>query len=291
MEYYISQIIQGIANGSIYGLFGLSAMFIYRTNRVFNFANGEMATAAVFVIWLALARYHPILSVLFGILFAFMLGAGIESAVLKLLRDRPEGSTALVTIGLYGIINNTTLWFFGAEPYLFPSPFPKGVLNFQGVIFSYQDLGVLGCTLFLSILLYLLFRYTLIGIAFQAIAEDPITAKLKGIRVGVLVTLAWGLSVVVATLAAVLLSNALFLHPNLMLTVTLFGFSAAIIGGLQTSFGAIVGGIIVGVTESVAAILPWIGSGLKTVAVFVTLVLFLTVKPRGIFGRDEARKA
>jgi branched-chain amino acid transport system permease protein len=290
MGFYISQIIQGIAAGSLYGLLGLSMMFIYRSTRVFNFAQGEMANSVSFMAMVLFKYVHPAIAFALACVFAFVFGAALEIGIMNRVRGRGDGAAIITTIGLYAIINSFISWKFGFDPYPFPSPFPDGGVELKGVFISYQSLGILACTMFVSMSLHLFFRYTLLGIGFQAISEDPVAAELKGVRVGVLVALAWGISTVIAGLAGMLAANTLFLHPYTMGPVLLYAFASAVIGGLQSSFGALVGGICVGIIENLAGTLPWVGSEMKTVVVFFVLLIFLLVRPRGLFGRNEPRK-
>lgn len=265
-------------------------MFIYRSNRVFNFAQGEMATAAAFMALLGFRSGHPFVAVLAALVFSFLLGVYLEACVLGLVHKRTELSTVVITIGIYAIINSIDSWKFGYDPYVFPSPFPDGGWSFAGVFIAWQTLGILCCAVVMSALIFCFFRFTLLGYAFQAMAEDPVAAKLKGIRVGLLVPVAWGMAAVVGGCAGMFEAHSLFLHPNTMETVLLYGLAAAVIGGLQTSFGALAGGVLVGVVENLAGTTSWIGSELKTVAVYALLVAFLIVRPRGLFGRPEYRK-
>lgn len=289
MDFYFSQIIEGIVSGTTYGLLGLAMMFVYRTGRVFNFAQGEMATASAFVA-VVLLKYLPgPLAIPLVLIGSFVAGALIDMLVLRLPAERNQ-STLIISIGLLSVIHSINAWIFGYEPYSFPSPFPEGGLNLHGAFISYQNVGVFCSAMGVAILLFFLFRFTRIGLAFQAMSEDPTEARLKGVRTDLLISFAWGISAVIGAIAGMLISNSLFLHPGTMATVLLYAYAAATIGGLQSSFGALVGGVIVGILENLFGTLPGIGSELKAVAVFGVLVFFLIVKPRGLFGRDDPRK-
>jgi branched-chain amino acid transport system permease protein len=289
MAYYFSQIIEGIASGSLYGLLGLAIVFIYRSNKVLNLAQGEMATLTAYVAYATIKAGHPLLALPLTLIFAFAMGLAWV-CILNCLRKPEELSTVILTTGIFAVINSADTWFFGDDMYTFPSPFPDGGATVGGVFISYQNMGALSVTLAVSLALFLFFKYSLIGIALQAIAEDPVAAKLKGVRVWVLVPIAWGISTAIGGLAGALISHSIFLHPNTMAPVLNYALVGAVIGGLQSSFGALAGGILVGVIESLATMVPWIGSELKTVVVFIVLIFFLMFRPRGLFGRDEPRK-
>lgn len=290
MTHILSQIFQGIAAGSIYGFFGLAMMFVYRTTRTFNFAQGEMATATAFIAWLLMKHMHPAYAVPLALVFGFLLGVFFEMGFLKLLRHRTESNSIIMSIGILSIINSIVVWNFGQTPFAFPTPIPSGGTNLAGVFLSYQDIWILFCTLFLSSGLYLFFRYTTIGSAFQALAEDKMSASLKGVRVNSLITLAWGIAAVFGGIAAMLMAPNLLLHPDLMGTVLFYSFASAAIGGLQSSFGAIVAGVMIGITENLVGLSEYVGSDMKTSFICALIVVFLAVKPRGLFGRDEPRK-
>ena len=290
MEYYISQIIQGIATGSIYGLLGLAMAFIYRSNRYFNFAQGEMATgvafAAVVMVWWG----KPVLALPFAIAFAFVFGIVLKITILDRLREKNEFAAIITLIGLYAVINSVISFLFGFDPYTFPTIFPKGSIEIQGIFVSYESVAHLLVTFFISLALFLFFKFSLVGFAFQAIAEDPMAAKLKGVRVGLLASISWGISCVIGGISGMLIAHSVYLHPNTMGTVLLYSWAAAVMGGLQTSFGALAGGMLVGVIENLSGTVSWIGTGSRTVAVFVVLLFFLLFRPRGLFGRNAPRR-
>jgi len=290
VEFYVSQIINGIATGSVYGLFGLSIMFIYRSTRVINLAQGAMATATTILTFTLLKTMPAWLAVLSGLSFAFFLGVFLETTIMKLLKERSELNSTVVMIGLFAIINSVDQWIFGTEAQPFPSPISDEIIKWHDFAISNQSIWIMGCALVMSLLLYALFKFTSIGIAFQAMSEDEMATRLKGVRVGPLISIGWGISSIFGAIAAMLIAHTLFLSADLMSTPLLYGFVAAIVGGLQTSFGAIFGGIVIGIIENLAGTWAPVGSSLKIVVVCLVMIVFLVIKPRGIFGRDEPRK-
>jgi branched-chain amino acid transport system permease protein len=290
VDFYISQIVQGIATGCIYGMLGISIMFIYRSARVFNFAQGELATAAVFWIYLLMNHVPAWLAVAAGLGLSFAAGMAIELLVLRMIRGRHELNVIITTIGLFTICNNLDGLIYGYDPVTFPSPIPSDNITVHGVTLSYQSLWIISCAAMLSALLYGFFKFTKTGLAFQGLAENPAAARLKGIRVGYLLAVGWGLAAVIGTLAGLLAAPSMFLHTNMMEAVFLYAFAASVIGGLQSSFGALIGGVLVGVTENLAGTWEVIGSDLKTAFVYALVVVFLIVRPRGLLGRDEPRR-
>jgi branched-chain amino acid transport system permease protein len=196
----------------------------------------------------------------------------------------------MITIAFFSIANSISGYVLGDEQQPFPSPFGTDSINIAGVGISYLSIGLIVIALSIVILIYLGFKFTRIGLLFEAIAQNTVAARLRGIHASNLLSFAWGISVLMSAISGILLAPTLFLSPSMLTGIYVYALIAVVIGGLESPFGAFLGGIIVGVCENLATNISFIGSGLKFTSVFVLLVIVLIIRPRGIWGRDEGRK-
>ena len=294
------QVVLGLATGSIYALVALAIVLIYRSTEVINFAQGEMAMFGTFIAWsiagpTAFDRMPIWLLLILGVLLAGVMGAGIERVVVRPVENAPVLSVVVVTLGLFVLLNSlaTSVWG-GGQPQPFPTPFSitEG-LNLGFARLSWHRVGLLTMAVGVMVLLFLLFNYTKVGLAMRATAQNPLASRLMGINVGRMLTLGWGLSAAVGGLAGLLIAPITTLHPGFMLGVLLFAFSAAVLGGLNSPPGAIVGGFIIGVAENLLGTYTpeqWLGPDMKLPLTLLLLVLVLLVRPTGLFGKPTVRR-
>jgi branched-chain amino acid transport system permease protein len=290
----ILQIVVGISTGCIYGILGLAIGFTYRSTRVGNFGQANMSTLSAYIMYTFLGSLGLYLSFLVAIVASFIYGGAIHLFIIRKIRANSNVDTEfvsmIITLGLLYICNGLTFMIGGPFPHNFPSFFPKDSVNIYGAFISYADLGVVGITVLLATLISLFFNHTTIGIALQGAAENRLAASLRGIRINHMLTLSWGISAVIGAISGVLIAPILTLTPQMMALVFIYSYTASVIGGIKSPIGTLIGGIFVGVIENIAGYSEYIGSELKTVAVFVVLILVLYVKPRGFFGKAELRR-
>jgi branched-chain amino acid transport system permease protein len=291
MDLLIKQILSGLASGAIYALVALSIVMIYQAIHHLNFAQGEMAMFSTFVAWQLLAWGTPFwIAFIVTIVLSFLVGMLIERIVFKPLHNAPVLSHIVAFIALFAIFNSLAgfIWDFTIKP--FPSPFGTAPLIGQGLL-SMHEGGMIAVTFALVIALYFFFRYTRIGLAMRAAAENPGSARLVGIRVGWTTALGWGMASAIGAVAGMLIAPVVFLEPNMMLVILLYGFAGAVLGGLTHPGGAVLGGLIVGVVEALAGTyIPHIGSELKQPIALFMIVLVLVFKPAGLFGRKTMQR-
>src|SRR5688572_1389554 len=286
MELLIHQILAGLATGGIYACMALAVVMIYQAIDHLNFAQGEMAMFSTFITWQLLQwglPYWVAFVATMGI--SFLAGMLIERTVFTPIHNAPVLTHVVMFIALFAIINSAAgfIWDFTIKS--FPSPFGSQPLFGQRLI-SAHDAGMIGITLVMLVLLYLFFRHTRVGLAMRAAAANPESARLAGIRVGWMVALGWGMASAIGAVAGMLIAPIVFLEPNMMLSILLYGFAAAVVGGLTSPGGAVIGGFAVGVVENLAGtFLPQVGRELKLTIALVLIVAVLTVKPSGLFGR------
>jgi branched-chain amino acid transport system permease protein len=291
MELLINQVLAGIATGAIYACMALSVVMIYQAIDHLNFAQGEMAMFSTFIAWQLIQWGVPFWAA-FALTLAvsFLGGIVIERTLFKPLADAPILTHVAGFIALYAIINSVAglTWDFTIKQ--FPSPF--GSKPFMGSqLISTHQAGMIGVTVVLLLLLYVFFRYTRIGLAMRAAASLPESARLVGINVGWMIALGWGMATAIGAIAGMLIAPIVFLEPNMMGGVLLYGFASAVLGGLTSPFGAVVGGFLVGIFENlVGTYIPGVGNELKLPIALALIVTVLVVKPNGLFGRTVVQR-
>ena len=283
MEEFLHQVLAGLATGGIYASLALALVMIYQATHLVNFAQGEMAMFATYFAWSLINAgmpYWP--AFLLTVVFAFVLGVVIERVIIRPVENAPVLAVVVVFIALLVILNSVTGWIFSYTIKTFPSPFPAEPI-FGKYITSHQG-GAIGITLVVLLLLYLFFRFTPLGLAMRAAAQNPDSARLVGIRVGWMLALGWGLAAAVGGVAGMMVAPIVFLDPNMMGGVLLYAFAAALVGGIDNPAGAVFGGFLVGVLENVLGAFV-IGNELKLAFALVLIIGVLVVKPSGFFGK------
>jgi branched-chain amino acid transport system permease protein len=255
---------------------------IYQATHLVNFAQGELAMFATYIAWALINAgmgYWPAFFLTVGI--AFVLGVVIERVIIRPVENAPVLAVVVVFIGLLVILNSVAGWIFTYTIKSFPSPFPAQ-LGFRYM--SPHQIGAIGVTMVVLALLYVFFRFTPLGLAMRAAAQNPASSRLVGIRVGWMLALGWGLAAAIGAIAGMMVAPIVYLDPNMMGGVLLYAFAAALVGGIDSPGGAVIGGLVVGVLENVLGAFV-IGNELKLVVALVLIVGVLLVKPSGFFGR------
>jgi branched-chain amino acid transport system permease protein len=289
---FIQQVISGIATGGIYASLALALVLIYRAMDVANFAQGEMATFSTFVSY-SLIEYAHLdfwLAFVITILVSFALGVVIERVLIRPFEGAPALTLLIVTLGLFTAFNGVTGLIWGYVFKSYRGAFPNQPIQFGGLYLNTQDLGVLGVVLVMLLLLYLFFSRTKVGLAMRAASLYPDSSRLLGVRVGWMLALGWGLAASVGAVSGMLVAPIIFLDPNMMQAVLLFAFAAAVLGGIESVLGAVVGGIIVGVLMALVGTYIPGGQDLRLAFGLVVIVVVLLVRPTGLFGRATVKR-
>ena len=292
MDIFLQQVVSGLASGSIYAALALALVMIYEATDVVNFAQGEMAMFATYICWSLLDAGMPYWGAFFATLaIAFVGGVLIERTIIRPVENAPILAIVIVTIGLLVIFNSVANWIYTGTQKPFPSPFPKEPIKFGEIVFGAHDLGQIGVTLVVLLCIFLFFRFTPLGLAMRAAAQNPVSSRLVGIRVGWMLALGWGLAALFGAVAGIMVAPNLFLDPNMMLGVQIYAFAAATLGGFTSPVGAVVGGLIVGVVENlVGTYVGFIGTELKFTVALALIIIVLVVKPSGLFGRSVVKR-
>jgi branched-chain amino acid transport system permease protein len=291
MELFLQQVLAGIATGSIYACMALAVVMIYQAIDHLNFAQGEMAMFSTFLAWQLLQWGMPYWAAfLLAVAISFAAGLVIERVVFKPIRNAPVLSHVVVFIALFAILNSLAgfIWDFSIKT--FPSPFGSSPL-FGSPLLGTHQAGMIAVTILVLSFLYAFFNTTRIGLAMRAAASNPESARLVGIRVGWLVAVGWGMAAAIGAIAGMLIAPVVFLEPNMMISILLYGFAGAVLGGLTSPGGAAVGGVSLGVIENlVGTYVPVVGGELKLPIALVVIVAMLVVKPGGLFGRAAVQR-
>ena len=292
MDIFIQQVVSGLATGGIYASLALALVMIYQATDVVNFAQGEMAMFSTYLAWTFLQAGMPYwVAFCCTVALAFVGGLVIERVVIRPVENAPILSIVIVTLGLLVILNSTAGWIYSYIQKPFPSPFPSKPIRIGNIVFGAHDLGAIGVTLVVLALLFAFFRYTTLGLAMRAAAQNPVSSRLCGIRVSWMLALGWGLAAAFGAVAGIMVAPVVFLDPNMMVGIQLYAFAAATVGGFTSPLGAVVGGLLVGVTENlVGTYVSFIGTELKLTVALAMIIVVLLVRPTGLFGRTVVRR-
>jgi branched-chain amino acid transport system permease protein len=292
VDVLLQQVVSGIATGGIYGSLALALVMIYQATDVVNFAQGEMAMFSTYLAWSLLNAGVPYWAAFLATLaIAFVGGLLIERAVIRPVENAPVLAIVIVCIGLLVILNSLAGWIYSYIQKPFPSPFPSTPIRIGAVVFGAHDLGAIGVTLAVLAFLYVFFRYTTLGLAMRAAAQNPLSSRLCGIRVGWMLALGWGLAALVGAVAGMMIAPTVFLDPNMMAGILIYAFASATLGGFTSPGGAVLGGLLVGVIENlVGTYVTLIGTELKLTVALAIILVVLLVRPSGLFGRPHVRR-
>jgi len=290
MQELLQQVVSGVASGAIFASLALALVLIYNAMGLVNFAQGEMAMFATFVAYTLIERGMSYwLALPLAVLIAFVGGVVIQRIVIRPVERAPVLTLVIVTLGLATLVNGVAGFVFGYIPRSFPSPFSVQTISVFGALVSYRDLGVIAVSGVVLVLIYLLLQRTTLGLAMRAAAHNPDASRLLGVRVSWMLALGWGLASAVGALSGIMVAPILLLEPNMMQTIIIYAFAAAVLGGIESPLGAVVGGLIVGVTVNLAGAYL-VGGDLQLAVAFLIIVAVLIVKPNGLFGRPSVRR-
>ncbi|MGZ5272066.1 MAG: branched-chain amino acid ABC transporter permease [Ramlibacter sp.] len=282
MELLLHQVLSGLATGGIYASVALALVMIYQATHLVNFAQGEIAMFATYLAWTMIQAGLPYWVAFFlTVAAAFVGGVVIERVIVRPVENGSVLSVVIVFIGLLVIFNSLAGWIYSYTIKPFPSPFPDSVA--AGGFLSAHELGSMGVTLVVLLLVFAFFRFTPLGLAMRAAAQNPVSSRLVGVRVGWMLALGWGLASAIGAIAGMMVAPIVFLEPNMMGGILLYAFAGALLGGIDSPGGAVLGGFIVGVLENVVGM--YLGTELKLTVALMIIVAVLVLRPSGLFGK------
>jgi len=291
MAEFLQQVVSGLSSGGIYAGLALAISLIYRATGVINFAQGEMAMFTTYIAW-ALTEHHgwsywP--AVAFTLLAAFVGGVAVERLIVRPVQGVSVLAVVIVTLGIFVLLNGLATAIWGGAQQSFPPgrPFPVRSFDVGGVVFSLQDILTVATSLALVACLFGFFRFTKAGLGMRAAAFNPAASRLVGVRVGWMIAGGWGLAAVLGAVAGLLAASSLgSFDPNLMRPVLLYAFAAAVLGGLDSPLGAVVGGLVLGVALNLlGTYVDFIGADLRLPSALAIILVVLLVRPAGLLGR------
>ena len=300
MTILLQQISTGIITGSLYALLGLAFVLIFRTTGVINFSQGEMATLTTFIGWMILQHVPWLVAFVLTIVVGFTIGAVTERIAIRPALGQLDVHVLTIVIGLFLLFAGLTTGFFGADLRPFPAPIRGAPFDIGGVLIPRYNLFVFGVAIFLMLVLLLFFRFTSLGLALRATASNRPVAELMGLRTAPLLMAGWGFAGAMGGAAGFLLAPTVTLTNEMMILVIVSALSAVLIGGLTSPLGALVGGLIIGVSQNLVGtyiddVFRWFSlpdvkdpNGYREIGSVLLLLTLLVFRPAGLFGRRES---
>ena len=296
---FFQQLVFGLALGGIYGSLALALVLIYRTTHVLNFAQGEMAMFTTYIAWTLIANHGFSFWPAFftTIVIAFVLGAATERVIIRPFENKSPLTVILATIALFVIFNGLAQWIWSPELKVFLGPFSPQPFKIGSVTIARQDVGVVVVTLVTVLVLWAFFRFTKLGLAMRAAAIAPVASRLMGVRVGWMYAMGWGFAASLGAVSGMMIAPIVFLTPEMMQTVLIYAFAAAVLGGIESPVGAVVGGVLIGVGTTLLSVygdsIPFVSTfppDLLLPSAFVVLILVLLFRPAGLLGEAVVRR-
>ena len=287
----VQLLVSGAAQGCIYGLIALGFVLIYKATETVSFAQGDLMMVGAFIglACMTFAGFPFWLAVPASIVAMAAVGFGVERIVIRPILGEPAFSIVMLTIGIGYVARGliTMIPGIGTETHALPVPYKDVAFRLGGLVLAAEQLVIIGVTAALCAALYALFRYTRVGLAMQAASQNQLAAYYMGIPVKRLNAVVWALAAMVAAIAGLLLAPITFVHANMGL-IGLKAFPAAVVGGFGSLPGAIVGGLVIGIVESLAGF--YLPEGVKDIAAYVVVLVMLMVRPNGLFGESLRKK-
>jgi branched-chain amino acid transport system permease protein len=295
---FMQQVVSGLASGGIYALLALALVIIHRSTGVINFAQGEMATLSAYIAWTLWSNHawNFWLAVAGMLVISFVGGVATHRIVIRPVERGSVLRIVIVTIGLLIAINGFVIWQWSGEPQQLRSPFGTDIIVVGDVAVSRHDVGTILVALGVVLLLWVLFQFTKLGLALRAVAVNPEEARLVGVRVTWMLALGWGLAATLGAVAGIMTAPTVGLDPQMMQAVLIYAFAAAVLGGIDSPLGAVVGGLLLGLIlnmlsfASQYSFLDWFSEELRLPMALLVILVVLLVRPHGLFGHPEVKR-
>jgi branched-chain amino acid transport system permease protein len=292
---FVQQVVAGLGDGAIYASLALALVLIYRSTHVINFAQGEMGMFSTYIAWALIANhgwpFWP--AFVFTLVVSFLGGVGIHQAIIRPLQPAGELTVVMATIALLVVLNGLASWIWQPDEKVLESPLIAGTWSIGSVAIPQQSVFDLLVVLVCVGLLWALFNLTKLGLALRASAVDPAASRLLGVRVTWMLSIGWGLAAVLSAVAGMLAAPAFFVFtPNFMQVVIIYAFAAAVLGGIESPVGAVLGGLAIGVTINLLGTYApnLITPDMRLPVALAILLLVLVFRPSGLLGRTIVRR-
>src|SRR4051794_398331 len=291
MALFLTQLMNGIGSGAVYASIALALVLVYRTTGVLNFAQGEMALYSTYIVWFFTERSVPVwIAILLSMAISFVGGAAIERIVIRPVEQASPLVLVIVTIGLFLAINSIAQVQFGNDIKVVPRAYPNKTWLPGGVQISSDTLVLIGVLIAECVILFLLLNRTRIGLAFRSVASNAESSRLVGVPVGRMLMLGWGMAAAIGALAGALVIPPVGLQGASMQGILVYSFAAAALGGFDSPMGAVVGGLIVGVTGTLTTQYIHAVHDIELIVPFGLILGVLLVRPSGLFGSTRVER-
>jgi branched-chain amino acid transport system permease protein len=295
---FLQTLVDGLADGSIYASLALALVLVHRATHIPNFAQGALAMLSAYIAWEVQSRFGDravhwwVIALVASMLVSFLVGFLIERGIIRWVEHASPLTLLIITLGLLTIIENGAGAYWGFLPERPFSPFPTRPIRLGDTVLSWTNIGIVLVLIALLALVFVLFKYTKLGLGLRGAAGNPGSARLVGINVGMMLAVGWGLAAMVGSTAGVMIAPKISsLTPTMMASIMLFAFAGAVLGGFDSPPGAVVGGLLVGLLKAfTGAYWQPHGNALNLVIAFVVILVVLLVKPNGLFGKAEVSR-
>lgn len=287
---FLQVLVSGLAVGSLYSLVAIGLVLIYKTSDVVNFAQGEMAMFVTFIAWDLLVKWHMpyVVSAILALIFAFFMGWLTYRLFLERLLQSSVLTQIIATLGLFLILRGIAGVVWGYNPISFPAVFSDKTVHFGNAVITHYQIAIILITAILTFSFYGMLRWTRFGLSVRAVAQNMFAARLMGVRTSSVFSFTWAVATLLGAVSGILLVPTLFLSPTFMELVTVKAFAAAVLGGIGSLPGAVIGGFALGVIENIFGF--YVSTALKSTFVFLFIVVVLYLKPSGLFGAKKVDK-
>jgi branched-chain amino acid transport system permease protein len=292
MQLFIEQVLNGIGNGVVYGSVALALVLIFRTTGVLNFAQGEMALFSTYITWKLTTWGLPVVTAIaISMAISFVGGAVIERTLIRPMEGRSALNVVIITLGLFLGLNSLVQLLFGTDPQQMPTPFPEGSISLGDTRIQKETIGLILVLLAECLFLWFLLNRTKLGLKLRAVASNPDSARLHGIRAGSMLMLGWGMSAGLGALAGSLVaSERTGFDSSLMQTILVYALAAAALGGFDSIWGAVICGVLVGVADALTIQYVDPLDGIEVVLPLALIMVVLVVMPNGLFGKRTVER-
>jgi branched-chain amino acid transport system permease protein len=298
MQLFVEQVLNGVGNGVVYGLVAVALVIIFRTTGVLNFAQGEMALFSTYISWKLTTTGMPVVAAIaISMAISFIAGAAIERTLIRPVESaRSPLNVVIVTLGLFLGLNSLVQLIFGTDPQTMPSIFPAGSIelfstNGDAAVIQKQTIGLILVLLAECLVLWFLLQRTRLGLKLRAVAADPDSARLHGIRAGSMLMFGWALSAALGALAGSLVAaERTGFDASLMQTILVYALAAAALGGFDSLWGAVICGLLVGVADALTIQYIDALDGIEVVLPLALILVVLVVMPNGLFGKRTVER-
>lgn len=291
MQQFINTALSGLVLGMIYAAFALALVMIWRSTRILNFAQAPMAVVTTYIALIMIEDGRSYwLSFVVALVCGLVLGAVVERVVIRPVEGKPDINAVILTLGLFIVLKSGTEVLFGTKLRTFPATFGIRGTEVGGTTYGIttSDMFTIAAVLVTLVLLVALFRFTDLGLKMRAAANNQEVARLLGVKVGAMLTLGWALAAVVGSLSGLLIAGGGLVQPSYMDAVVVYGFIAAVIGGLESPGGAVVGGLLLGLSLSFVS--GYVGAQLVALVALGILMVVLMLRPGGLFAAGQGRR-